>query len=88
MKLNATNNTIIVTPEFEDLITNSGIYLKERGKQKPPNVGVVVSVGKEVTSIKVGERIVFHTKKNNPEGFYIDGEAYIHIEDDEVYAKL
>lgn len=81
-------NNVIVEPEFEANVSESGIYLKERKLQATPNVGTVVSIGKDVKNVAVGDRIVFHTKKNNPEGFKLNGESYIHIEGDEVYAKL
>jgi co-chaperonin GroES (HSP10) len=88
MRLKAIGHTIIVEPDFEPTETESGILLKARKVQKAPNTGTVVSIGSFVENVAEGERIVFHTKKNNPQGFKHEDVSYIHVQDDEVYAKL
>jgi co-chaperonin GroES (HSP10) len=88
MKLQAFGTTIIVEPEFESNQTDTGILLRPRKLEKAPNTGTVVSVGSEVDNVAVGERIIFHTKKNNPQGFNFDDKKYIYIENDEVFGKL
>ncbi len=66
---------IVVQAEKAENKTASGLYIPDAAKEKPKTANVV-AVGKNITDIKVGEKILY---KNEYEAtnVKIDGEEYV-----------
>lgn len=58
MKVQAILNKVIAKPIDKEDKTKGGIYVPSTAKEQLP-IGVVVSVGEQVTSVKVGQKILF-----------------------------
>ncbi len=65
--------------------TNSGLYLPDKGSEKP-KIATVLSVGPIVKDIKAGERIVFGGYSNTD--IKIDGVEYMLIKQENIFAKV
>lgn len=55
--LQAIGNKVIIKPDKKETETKSGIFLPESQVKNP--TGIVVSVGEEVTVVKVGQRVMY-----------------------------
>lgn len=58
MKLTPISGRVIVSPEDVASMTDSGLWLPQ-SYRKPSQRGVVVSVGRDVTVVEPGDRVVF-----------------------------
>jgi chaperonin GroES len=65
--------------------TASGLYIPG-GAQEKPTVAKVVAVGKEVTSVKVGERIIY--KSYSQTEIKVEAEAYLLVKETDVLATV
>jgi chaperonin GroES len=65
--------------------TASGLYLPG-GAQEKPKVAKVVAVGKEVKSIKVGDRIIY--KSYAQTDIKIDTTEYLLVKEEDVLATV
>lgn len=83
---------VLVKPEEEEEKTSGGIVLPDTAKKRP-QVGTVVAVGPgrlldngqyAPLSVKVGDKVVYSRYGGNE--IKIDGEEYILLEEDSLYA--
>ena len=65
--------------------TASGLYLPG-GAQEKPKVAKVVAVGKEVKSVKVGDRIIY--KSYAQTDIKIDATEYLLVKEEDVLATV
>lgn len=77
---------IVAQAEEAQTKTASGLYLPGGATEKP-KVAKVVAVGKEVTDVKVGDRILY---KNEYEAtnVKVDGEEYIIVYQKNIIATV
>ncbi len=77
---------VVAVAEEAQTKTASGLYLPGSAAEKP-KVAKVVAVGKEVTDVKVGDRILY---KNEYEAtnVKVDGEAYIIVYQKNIIATV
>ncbi len=78
------DNVVALNDEIKPT-TSSGIYLPEGSKEKS-KIAKIVGVGKDVKSLKVGDRIVYKSYSTNE--VKIDSLEYILIKEEDVLAKL
>lgn len=65
--------------------TASGLYLPDNAKEKPA-VAKVLAVGKDVKSVKVGDRIIY--KSYSPTSVKIGNEEYLLVKEEDVLATV
>src|ERR1700744_5555585 len=65
--------------------TASGLYLPG-GAQEKPKVANIVAVGKEVKSLKVGDKIIY--KSYSQTDIKLDGTEYILVKEEDVLATV
>lgn len=76
---------VVAVREAAETKTASGLYLPENAKEKPA-FAVVKAVGPEVTTIKVGDKIVF--KEYATTELKVDGTEYLVVKQEDVLATL
>jgi Co-chaperonin GroES (HSP10) len=76
---------VVALPEEAETKTASGFYVPESAKEKP-KTSKVVAVGKEVKSVKVGDRIVYGGYTNTD--IKVDGKDYQIIKEENIYATV
>jgi chaperonin GroES len=76
---------VVALPEEAEAKTASGFYVPESAKEKP-KTSKVVAVGKEVKSVKVGDRIVYGGYTNTD--IKVDGKDYQIIKEENIYATV
>lgn len=76
-----------VVAEPEDAITKTtgGFYLPEKAAEKP-TVAKVVAIGKKVTEVKVGDRVV--TKEYSPTKVKVGDTDYIIAKEEDILAVV
>lgn len=76
-----------VVAEQEDAVTKtaSGLYLPDKATEKP-KIAKVLKVGKNVKSVKPGERIVY--KSYSTTELKIDGTEYILVKEEDILATV
>lgn len=72
---------ILIQREEETNTTASGIIIPDNAKEKP-SYGTVVAVSEEVTSIKVGDTVVFGKYAGSE--LTLEGSVYLVIEQDDI----
>lgn len=95
MKLQPTNDYILVEPIKEDEVTKGGIVIPETAREEKSMRGKVVSVGpgkvndkgeRTPVSVKEGQKVVF--KKYSPDEVKIDEKEYYFIREDDILAII
>ena len=76
---------VVALPEEAETKTASGFYVPESAKEKP-KTSQVVAVGKDVKSVKVGDRIVYGGYTNTD--IKVDGKDYQIIKEENIYATV
>ncbi|CAN5379678.1 co-chaperone GroES [soil metagenome] len=76
---------VVAQPEAAEAKTASGLYLPDNAKEKP-KTSKVVAVGKEVKSVKVGDRIVYGGYSNTD--IKVEGVDYQIIKEENIYATV
>lgn len=76
---------VVAVREEAQTKTASGIYLPETSKEKPV-IAKVVAVGPKVTSLKVGDRIVY--KEYSTTELKVDDAEYLIVKEDDVLATV
>jgi len=76
---------VVVQQEEAETKTASGIYLPTQAQEKP-KVAKVLAVGKDVKEVKVGDRVVYGGYSNTEVKH--DGQDYILIKEENIYAKV
>lgn len=85
MKYQAIQNKVLIKPDTKQPEKKNGIFLPATAQEKSP-IGVVISVGPEVTSVKVGDRVLFARWDMLAE-VKIDGETHLFFEDKPEHLK-
>ena len=65
--------------------TASGLYLPDNATEKP-KTAIVVAVGKKVTDVKVGDRIIY--KSYSSTDIKIDGQEYLIVKAEDILATV
>lgn len=65
--------------------TASGLYLPDNATEKP-KTAKVVAVGKRVTDIKVGDRIIY--KSYSSTDIKVDGQEYLIVKAEDILATV
>ena len=76
---------IVAVKEEPQTKTASGLYLPEAAKEKPAEAKVV-AVGKDVTEVKVGDKIIF--KEYSHTTVKVDKTEYIIVSEEDVLATV
>ena len=85
--IKAINNIIVVEEVVkEEETTDGGILIPSTVKMEPQKYGKVLSVGEQVTNVKVGDIIVFH--QAGGQALYMNGVIQRVLKNDEVYGIL
>lgn len=85
MQLQPLADRIVARPVEAEAKTASGILLSESAKEKP-QLAEVLSVGKDVKEVKVGDRIVHAESEYSSNRLKINGEEYIIVKEEDVLA--
>lgn len=76
---------VVVQQEEPETKTASGLYLPTQAQEKP-KIAKVLAVGKKVTEVKVGDRVVYGGYANT--AVKQDGAEYILIKEEDIYATV
>lgn len=76
---------VVAVAEAAQTKTASGIYLPEAAAEKP-KTAKVVAVGKKVSDVKVGDRIIY--KSFSSTEVKLDGQEYILVEEEDILATV
>lgn len=76
---------VVAQAEAAENKTASGLYLPDKATEKP-KIAKVVSVGKKVSEIKTGDRIVY--KSYSTTEVKVAGEEYILVKEEDVLATV
>ena len=76
---------VVLQQEAAEAKTASGLYLPTQAQEKP-KVAKVLAVGKDVKEVKTGDRIVYGGYSNTE--IKQDGQDYIIIKEENIYAKV
>lgn len=76
---------VVAQPEAAEAKTASGLYLPDSAKEKP-KTSKVVAVGKEVKSVKVGDRILY--KSYSTTEVKLGSDEYILVKEEDVLATV
>lgn len=77
---------VVAQGEEAETKTASGLYLPEKSAEKP-KTAKVVAVGKDVTQLKVGDRVVYKADYNNTDVKF-EGVDYMLIKEEDILAKV
>ncbi|MEK7673676.1 MAG: co-chaperone GroES [Patescibacteria group bacterium] len=95
MKLQPTNDYILIEPSKEKEITKGGILIPETAREEKSMRGKVISVGpgklnekgeRVAVSVKEGQNVVF--KKYSPDEVKIDDKEYYFIREEDILAII
>ncbi|MBP6880354.1 co-chaperone GroES [Candidatus Saccharibacteria bacterium] len=84
-KITPLKDRVVAVREVAESKTKSGLYLPDNAKESP-KTAVIESVGKEVKSVKKGEKIVF--KEYTATELKIDGTEYLVIKEEDILATV
>lgn len=84
-KINPLADRIVAKREEASQKTASGLYLPDNAKEQP-KVAVVESVGKDVKSVKKGDRILF--KEFSTTEVKLNGTEYLIVKEEDVLATV
>ena len=76
---------VVAQQEEAETKTASGLYIPG-GAQEKPKVAKVLAVGKEVKSVKVGDRIIYGGYSNTD--IKLDKETYMLVKEENIYATV
>ena len=76
---------VVAQPEAAEAKTASGLYLPDSAKEKP-KTSKVVAVGKEVKSVKVGDRILYISYSTTE--VKLGNDEYILVKEEDVLATV
>lgn len=85
MKLQPLADRLVATPLEAQEKTTSGFYVPDSAKEKP-QIGEVVAVGKDVTEVKVGDKVVYSQYK--PDTLKVDGQDTLIMKEEDVLAVV
>ncbi len=76
---------VVAQQEVAATKTASGLYLPETATEKP-KTSKIVAVGKDVTTVKVGDRIIY--KSYSSTEVKVDGTEYTLIKEEDILATV
>lgn len=76
---------VVAEPEKAETKTASGFYLPDAAKEKP-QTSKVVAVGKEVKSVKTGDRIIY--KSYSSTDVKHNGTDYVLVKEEDILATV
>ena len=76
---------VVAQQEAAETKTASGLFLPEKGTEKP-KIANVVAVGPAVRDVKVGDKIIFGGYSNTD--IKVDGVEYMLIKNENIYATV
>jgi len=85
VKIKPLADYVVVQQEEPETKTASGLYLPTQAQEKP-KVAKVLAVGKKVTEVKVGDRVVYGGYSNTI--VKQDGQEYMLIKEEDIYATV
>lgn len=77
---------VLIKPQKAEEKTASGIYIPDTAKQDKPQIGEVISVGKDVKVVQVGQNVVF--AKYGPTEINLESEDYLIVKEEDILATL
>ena len=83
MNLKPLSNYVVCKSEEVESKTASGLYLAEAAKEKP-RIAEVLTVGKLVLEVKVGDRIIY--KSYSTTEIKLDKEDFMLIKEEDILA--
>ncbi len=76
---------VVAEQEAAQTKTNSGLFLPEKGGEKP-KIATVLAVGPMVKDVAAGDKIVFGGYSNTE--IKVEGKQYMLNKNDSIYAKV
>jgi chaperonin GroES len=76
---------VVAEPEKAETKTASGFYLPDAAKEKP-QTSKVVAIGKEVKSVKTGDRIIY--KSYSSTDVKHNGTDYVLVKEEDILATV
>ncbi|HEX9679498.1 MAG TPA: co-chaperone GroES [Candidatus Saccharimonadales bacterium] len=76
---------VVAEPVEREAKTASGLYLPDNAKEKPV-MAKVISVGKDVKSVKSGDKILY--KEYSTTEVKLDGSEYILVKEEDILATV
>ena len=86
MKVHPLNLNILLSPLSAEDKTQSGLILPDSHLNERPEQALVSAVGPKVTTIKVGETVLF--KKYAPDEVKVENEKFLIINENDILAVL
>ena len=86
LKFKPLGSLILIEPARPESRTKSGIIIPEQSKEKPL-YGGVISVGKDVSSISIGD-VVLYDKRSARQQTSVDGKELIFMKEEDVIAII
>lgn len=84
-KINPLAEWVVAQPLVKEAKTASGLYLTESAKEKPVTAKVV-AVGKDVKSVKAGDKILY--KEYSTTEIKLEAEEYILVKEEDILATV
>lgn len=85
VKLQPLSDWVVAEQEEAATKTASGIYLPDKAAEKP-KVAKVLKVGKDVKSVKAGDRIVY--KSYSTTEVKLDNTEYVLVKEEDILATV
>lgn len=76
---------VVAVREEAQVKTASGLYLPDNAKEKPV-LAKVDAIGKDVTNVKVGDRILY--KEYSTTEIKIDGTEYLIVKEEDILGTV
>ncbi len=83
--INPLSDYVVAQEEKAQTKTASGLYLPDNAQEKP-KTAKIVAVGKKVTELKVGEKIIY--KSYSTTEVKVANETYILVKEEDVLATV
>jgi chaperonin GroES len=87
MKLQPLADRLVAKPLEAQEKTSSGFYVPESAKEKP-QMGEVISVGKDVKEIKVGDKVVYKSTYGAVETVKVANDELMIMKEEDVLAVV
>ncbi len=78
---------VVAQAEEAETKTASGLYIPESAQEKPKTMKVM-AVGKDVKSVKVGDRIIYKSFSTNSADVKIGKDEYTVIKEEDIVATV
>ena len=85
VKINPLAEWVVAQPVAQAAKTASGLYLTESAKEKPVTAKVL-AVGKDVKSVKVGDKVLY--KEYSTTEVKLEADEYILVKQEDILATV